>query len=47
MKAALLRAIAPIETNPLQLVELPVPQPGDGQVWSRSALAVFAAQTCT
>lgn len=32
MKASILRAVAPIETNPLELVELPVPQPGNGQV---------------
>lgn len=32
MKAALLRANALIETNPLELVELPVPQPGNDQV---------------
>ncbi|MBS1786241.1 MAG: zinc-dependent alcohol dehydrogenase family protein [Acidobacteria bacterium] len=32
MKASILRAVAPIETNPLRLIELPVPQPGNGQV---------------
>lgn len=41
MRASILRAIAPIETNPLELVELPVPQPGDDQVLVKvSACAV-------
>jgi alcohol dehydrogenase, propanol-preferring len=32
MKACLLRSIAPIELNPLELVEVPAPQPGEDQV---------------
>src|SRR5262245_37291345 len=32
MKACLLRSIAPIEQNPLELTEAPQPQPGAGQV---------------
>ena len=32
MRASILRANAPIETNPLELTEIPSPQPGDGQV---------------
>ena len=32
MRASVLRAIAPIETNPLELTEVPVPQPADDQV---------------
>lgn len=32
MKACLLRSVAPIETNPLELAEVAVPQPGDGQI---------------
>jgi alcohol dehydrogenase, propanol-preferring len=32
MKACLLRSIAPIERNPLELTEAPQPQPGAGQV---------------
>jgi propanol-preferring alcohol dehydrogenase len=32
MKASILRAIAPIETNPLELAEVPAPQAGDDQV---------------
>jgi alcohol dehydrogenase, propanol-preferring len=32
MKACLLRSIAPIEQNPLELIESPQPQPGAGQV---------------
>jgi alcohol dehydrogenase, propanol-preferring len=32
MKACLLRSIAPIEHNPLELAEVPTPQPGEDQV---------------
>jgi len=32
MKASLLRSIAAIETNPLELTEVPTPQPGEDQV---------------
>ncbi len=32
MKACLLRSIAPIERNPLELAEVPTPQPGEDQV---------------
>lgn len=32
MKACLLRSIAPIETNPLEIAEVAAPQPGDGQI---------------
>lgn len=32
MKACLLRSIAPIETNPLELADVPTPRPADGQV---------------
>ncbi|HMY75625.1 MAG TPA: alcohol dehydrogenase catalytic domain-containing protein, partial [Blastocatellia bacterium] len=35
MKACLLRAHAPIETNPLEIVEVAKPQPGEGQVLIR------------
>ena len=35
MKAALLRAPQPIERNPLELADVPVPQPGPGDVLVR------------
>jgi propanol-preferring alcohol dehydrogenase len=35
MKACLLRSVAPIETNPLQFTDVPVPQPGKGEVLVR------------
>jgi propanol-preferring alcohol dehydrogenase len=35
MRASLLRAPAPIETNPLEFVDVPAPQPADGEVLIR------------
>jgi alcohol dehydrogenase, propanol-preferring len=35
MKACVLRAPAPIQTNPLDFAEVPVPQPGNGEVLVR------------
>jgi propanol-preferring alcohol dehydrogenase len=35
MHACILRSPAPIETNPLELAEVPKPEPGDGQVLVR------------
>jgi alcohol dehydrogenase, propanol-preferring len=35
MQACILRSPAPIETNPLELAEVPKPEPGDGQVLVR------------
>jgi len=42
MKACLLRAIAPIETNPLVFTDVPTPQPGKGEVLVR----VHACAVC-
>ena len=32
MKAMLLRQIAPIDSSPLELADLPMPEPGSGEV---------------
>ncbi|MDE3178278.1 MAG: alcohol dehydrogenase catalytic domain-containing protein, partial [Acidobacteriota bacterium] len=37
MKACILKSVAPIETNPLELREVPDPEPGDGEVRVRIA----------
>ncbi len=48
MKAMLLEQQAGIETSPLKLVDLPLPEPLSGEVRiRRSAAAAFAAPTCT
>ena len=35
MKAQVLKAVAPIESRPLELIEVPVPQPGPGEILIR------------
>jgi alcohol dehydrogenase, propanol-preferring len=42
MKASLLRSVSPIERNPLELAEVPTPQPGENQV----LLKVNACAVC-
>jgi alcohol dehydrogenase, propanol-preferring len=35
MKACLLRAPAPVETNPLEFTDVPIPEPGEGEILVR------------
>ena len=35
MKACLLRAAAKVETNPLEYADIPMPEPGEGEVLVR------------